>query len=275
MNVAVNSWIAPLQLEEAHLLGMAEMGFCGLSEQWLMRRAGDLHWRLIAQALGQRNAVFTCAEGKPLYATFLASRLRLTAPMVPKLCDRITLSARLWAIGRNRLASEVSLSVSGTFVGSVRLISTFAGRVDPASNHSMVRRMPPVIAVLPEAPPALQSLARNAAVIGRRTANLEFTGRVVTVRPCVATDFNAAGLLYFPSFAALADRCEEPGRQARRHPLIVRTVVYSGNVEPGEQVVLSFRDRPDGHFAGIRRENGSNIAFLRTQFASLAPKGGH
>ena len=36
-------------LRESHPLGMAEMGFDGISEQWIMRRAGDLHWRLIAR----------------------------------------------------------------------------------------------------------------------------------------------------------------------------------------------------------------------------------
>lgn len=258
---------APLALEEEHVLGMAEMGFSGLSEQWLMRRAGDMHWRLIARALGQRDAAFTCAEGKPLYATFLASSLRLTAPRLPHLCDRLGLSARLWSIGRNRLASEITLGVPGGMVGRLRLVSTFAGRSDPASNRTMVRRMPPAIAVLPEAPFALQNLARHAAMVSRQMDGLAAHNRCATVRPCVATDFNAAGLLYFPSFAALTDRCDDPVAQTQGRLLAGRHVVYSGNIEPGEQVSVSYRDRRMGHLARVVREDGQSIAVLSTRFA--------
>lgn len=58
-------------LSERHVLGMAEMGYRGLSEQWLKRRAGDLHWRLIARAMGQKEAVFTCCDGEPLLCGLL------------------------------------------------------------------------------------------------------------------------------------------------------------------------------------------------------------
>lgn len=267
MTLAPRISAAPLSLEEEHLLGMAEMGFAGLSEQWLMRRAGDMHWRLIARALGQRNAVFTCAAGQPLYATFLASSLRLTAPHLPQLCDRLELSASLWSIGRNRLASEITLTVPGGRVGCLRLVSTFAGRLDPASNRTMVRRMPPAIAVLPEAPLALQSLARHAAKVSRGMGGLATGGRTASVRPCVATDFNAAGLLYFPSFAALADRCEDPMAQLCGRILAARHVVYGGNIEPGEAVSVSFQERANGHLAQIARADGQSIAVLRTRFA--------
>lgn len=88
---------------------MAEMGSRGLSEQWLMRRAGDLHGPLLARALAQQNAVFICSEGKPLYATFLDTSLRLAHPERPRLCGTFALTARLWGLGRTRSASEVAI----------------------------------------------------------------------------------------------------------------------------------------------------------------------
>lgn len=261
-------------LDETHVLGMAEMGFRGLSEQWLMRRAGDLHWRLLAEALGQRDAVFRCADGQPLYATFLASSLRISAPELPRLCGKFSLSARLWAIGRSRSGSEHVLRCDGRPVGVLRLISTFAGHRDPASNRSMVRRMPAVMAALPEAPTALQRLARQAGVISRHLGPLQFAGRRILMRPCPATDFNAAGLLYFPSFAALTDRCDFATEGRNAGYLTERHVIYAGNVEFGEAVDVTFRDRANGHLAQLRGSDGRALALLSTRFRPCQPAAG-
>ena len=39
-------------------LGMAELQPDGISEQWFLKLGGDIHWSLIAQAMGQKQAVF-------------------------------------------------------------------------------------------------------------------------------------------------------------------------------------------------------------------------
>lgn len=253
-------------LDETHVLGMAEMGFRGLSEQWLMRRAGDLHWRLLAEALGQRDAVFSCADGQPLYAAFLVSSLRVSAPDLPRLSGKFSLSARLWAIGRSRSGSEHVLRFDGRRVGVLRLISTFAGRQDATSNRSMIRRMPAVMAALPDAPSGLQRLARHAAFAGRRFTDLPQEHRKTQALPCPATDFNAAGLLYFPSYAALLDRSDFATGTPARAALTARDVVYLGNVEPGEIVEAGFFDRRDGHLARLRGADGRLLALLRSRY---------
>jgi probable biosynthetic protein (TIGR04099 family) len=118
---------------------MAEMGYRGLSEQWLMRRAGDLHWRLIARAMGQAEAVFACAEGRPLYAAFCASRLVVDRPEAPRLGGRLDLSARLFRVGRSRLGSSVTLSDASGTVGRIALVSAFVGRAQGGGNRSLAQ----------------------------------------------------------------------------------------------------------------------------------------
>lgn len=250
-------------LSETHTLGMAEMGVRGLSENWLLRRAGDLHWRLIARAMGQRGAVFTCAQGKPLYAAFCASQMRLTQPSLPQLGDRITLTATLTRVGRSRLASETRLALDGHPIGHIRLISTFVGHGRDGDNRSILRRAPRVMVAPPEAPARLVTLAQRAARIAAAPPVL--IGEPQTLLPCPAMDFNAAGLLYFPSFTALAERAAFARGADHTRLIRARDVVYLGNVDPGAPVSFRFRDTSHGHLAQMTAE-GRPLALILSRY---------
>ncbi|WP_246667072.1 Pnap_2097 family protein [Agrobacterium sp. T29] len=254
-------------LVDRHVLGMAEMGYNGLSEQWLLRRAGDLHWRLIARAMGQKDAVFTCSAGQPLYAAFCATTLNFTRPEIPQLGGELTLAADLYRIGHGRLVSSHRITVNNNEIGRVVLISTFVGRSEPASNHSIVRRTPKVIAMPPEAPRAVQRIGREAASVARfavRGNHDLLTGEETRkILPCPSVDFNAAGLLYFPSFSALADRAffEMYGKVV---PIIAsRKVVYLGNVEPGEWVDICFHKSGASYDAVLCGTDYRPLALMR------------
>ena len=257
-------------LSETHGLGLAEMGYRGLSEQWLMRRAGDLHWRLIADAMGQREASFTCTEGKPLYAAFCVSSLRLADPASPRIGGSLNLSARLWRIGRSRLASEQVIQFERRPIGRIRLVSTFVGRETAGSNRSIARRAPRIMALPPEAPAELAlhaaQGARTAAAMAMLQPPSRPAQREAKLLPCPATDFNAVGLLYFPSFAALAERADFASGGAFDRLLVARDVVYTGNIGPDEAVDIAFRDRPTGHVAHITSVDGRPLALLRSRY---------
>lgn len=256
-------------LSEQHVLGMAEMGFRGLSEQWLMRRGGDLHWRLIAARMGQREAVFTCAAGQPLYAAFCVTSLRLSAPGLPRLGARLSLSAQLWRVGQSRLASQQQIMVEGQVVGSLRMISTFVGRGlgGEHGNRSIVRRMPRAIALPPEAPPDLAQLARRGARLAARAGEGMPFGYEDTQLPCPSVDFNAAGLLYFPVYAALTDRAAFAQGMPHDQLLITRDTVYRGNVDPGEALRIRLAGRRDGHLAELASaRDGRVLALSRSRY---------
>lgn len=67
-------------LREQIPVGMRMLSPSGLSEQWLLRTCGDIHWEMIAQALGQQDTVFHDAEGRAVYAAFCATDLQLERP---------------------------------------------------------------------------------------------------------------------------------------------------------------------------------------------------
>jgi probable biosynthetic protein (TIGR04099 family) len=252
-------------LGESHTLGMAEMGFAGLSEQWLMRRAGDLHWRLIAGAMGQAEAVFTCAEGRPLYAAFCASRLALTDPEAPRLGGGLDLETRLYRVGRSRLGSLTALRVAGRVIGQLALVSVFVGRSEGGGNRALVRRAPRVLALPDLTAPDLDRLAASAARAAAWARAWRPEGRAVTLLPTPSVDFNAAGLLYFPSFAALADRASFAAGLSHAAPLRARAVAYLGNVEQGEPVSVVPIPRRDGGLALVTGADHRPLAILRAR----------
>lgn len=272
--LAIHPYALP-ELVDRCVLGMAEMGYNGLSEQWLVRRAGDLHWRLIARAMGQKDAVFTCSAGQPLYAAFCATSLHIRRPELPRLGVDLTLSAELCRIGQGRLVSIQKISVEGQQVGRIVMISTFVGRSEPGRNRSIVRRTPRVQAMPPEAPSFVQRIARQAAMVARH-AMRENHGFVPvegaqTILPCPSTDFNAAGLLYFPSFSALAERALFEAGETRVRILSARHVVYLGNVEPGERISVTFSKRSRGTDIVLRGADGRPLSLMRVRAPAKQP----
>lgn len=252
---------------DRHTLGMAEMGYRGLSEQWLLRRAGDLHWQLIARAMGQRDAVFTCADGQPLYAAFCATSLHFTSPELPQPGNELTLAVDLYRTGHGRLGSIHRITTSDQEIGRLVLISTFVGRSDPASNRSIVRRAPRVMAIPPEAPPAIQRIARQASMIARLATRekpelcaVECQRKIL---PCPSTDFNAAGLLYFPSFSAIAERAAFEDSRSKPGLMRSRHAVYLGNAEPGEYISVAFHKFRNGYDATLYGERHRPLALMR------------
>ncbi|MFN3273176.1 MAG: Pnap_2097 family protein [Paracoccus sp. (in: a-proteobacteria)] len=253
------------RLHEDHILGMAEMGFAGLSEQWLMRRAGDLHWRLIAQAMGQRRAVFTCAQGQPLYAAFCATSLRLRA--TPDLGDTLSLSGTLGQLGHGRLASVQQIEAGGRRIGRIILISVFVGRTDPACNHGIVRRAPRMMALPAPAPRVAQKLAQHAARIARARPVID--GPRTRLLPCPALDFNAARLMYFPSFAALSERADFALGAPHARRIVARDVVYQGNVAPGEEVEATLCRQPARTLCQLATPDGRPLALMRSRYIAI------
>ncbi|WP_244878293.1 Pnap_2097 family protein [Agrobacterium tumefaciens] len=258
------------ELIERHVLGMAEMGYSGISEQWLKRRAGDLHWRLIARAMGQRDAVFTCSEGAPLYAAFCATSLQLVRPHLPHLGGEMTLAADLYRVGHGRLASLIRVTAGGDTVGRMILVSTFVGRSEPGINRSVVRRSPRALAMPPEAPLAVRRVAEMASAATRDIRNNHFKlsgmSQTQMVLPCPATDFNAARLLYFPSYSALADRGLFQAGETHTGMIASRNVVYLGNVEPGEWMEINFKKLPSGYEVFLNGQDCRPLALMRVRF---------
>ncbi|MET1413548.1 Pnap_2097 family protein [Roseibium sp. HPY-6] len=236
----------------SHDLGMPELGYVGLSENWLLKTLGHRHWHLIANAAGQKNATFRNREGNDVYAAFCALSVNTPALWLPDLNDRLDLESTLYRVSRTRLASRHILQVDGTLIGSVCLVSTFVSRRVAGRNASVARVDFPGLPALPALPADLDFphvAARLAKSGGDRHLGLEGNATTqptpdLVYEPCPSLDFNRAGLMYFPSFVAAAERAvfKRFGDAAHRFVLSRRDVLFFGNLELHEKLAVQIVD---------------------------------
>lgn len=261
MNVLAFSRPAPQVALSAQLrLGMMQLAPQGLSEQWLLRDCGDRHWSLIAAAMGQERAVFSDAEGRAIYAAFCATALRLQAPQADWLGEEAQIQSELYRVSVSQLGSLHQISVHGAVVAELLMISTFVGHDASGSNHRILRRQPQRQIPLPEAPAALRALAERARLQARKPRHLELAPKAhQVVTPCPALDFNAVGLLYFPSFSRMAEQADWAAHR-RMSPLASREVFYLGNLDRGESLAVQLA----GASATISRLDGRVICRVQT-----------
>ena len=155
-----------VEARETVTLAMTHLSPCGLSEQWLLRDAGDRHWALIAQAMGQKQAVFTDASGRPVYAAFCATRLDLES-VAPTLGERIVITSTLYAVSSTRIGSCHVLCQGARVLARLNMISVFVSHDPSGSNRRIVRNAPQTRTDLPSAPEALVDLGERARTVAR------------------------------------------------------------------------------------------------------------
>ena len=102
----------------SYQLNMPQMALGGLSESWLFKELGDIHWRLIARGLGTPSHEIADANGERLYATFTRFRLNSSAGLAAyRENERIDLEAQASRYGAGLYFSEVT--AAGGIAGSV------------------------------------------------------------------------------------------------------------------------------------------------------------
>jgi probable biosynthetic protein (TIGR04098 family) len=195
-------------------VGMPHLDAGGLSENWLLRHAGDLHWDAIGRRLQAASDEIRAQGGQRLYPTFVAVRARYELPL-SAVRENDSLDTAIEVVPCGRACAH------GRFLAGVRgrrfdleLLSTFAQRdaqgglkmALPAAR--LAARWNPV-----ENDPSIARLAR-AARRGEPLANDPLRGRErpplgrVGYEPSPYADYNGAGLLYFASYVTIADTAE-------------------------------------------------------------------
>jgi len=282
MNIAVAANLIPRSanvMRDSLLLGMPHLSLGGLSETWLLKELGHRHWQLLARMCGRAVPDFRDAEGEPVYAAFCAVSVSDAAFGSLREHDELTISSELARISRTQFASRHELSCRGRMVGTIELSSVFVRRGQAGRNRSIARValdfFPPV-----EPSSHLGAAAAMAARMrggeceqhfGFRRDDEPPMGRL-SINPCPSQDFNGADFLYFTSFQAFVDRAEWE-LLAPRQPLstTARDIVYYGNVEIGDRVVVELKAHHSdegglSHWCRLRREiDGSLLADVFTR----------
>ncbi|WP_020188122.1 Pnap_2097 family protein [Methylopila sp. 73B] len=231
-------------------LGMPELCLGGVSETWLLKTCGDLHWRLIAEFCGVAAADFRDVTGEKIYAAFCAMQSEALALDAFVEHDELTIRSEITRVSRTRFASTHWLQRRGAPAGKVALLSTFVKRAEGDGNRSIAKVGLPGLPAFGSFQPA-PAIAGLPALLrpGRWTAHLGFKrgegldASRFDIRPCPSQDFNGAELLYFSAYQGFADRAEWEltDLPARGVAVREREIVFHGNLEPGEGLVVRLR----------------------------------
>ncbi|MFH8786798.1 beta-ketoacyl synthase N-terminal-like domain-containing protein [Streptomyces roseoverticillatus] len=259
------------------VLGLPALAIGGLSENWLLREAGDLHWSLIGEHFGLPVAELADADGNRLLPAFV--RARITAADSLRAFaehDEGTLSGTLTRIDEQTFASDVRFCTATASVG-VRLLTAFVRR---GAGNWLTPGTPQGEGRAPVAGPGAELIEFHRgfrAQLGAAPDGAELYSDTYELNPFA--DVNAAGLLYFASYPHINDRGERKFAQSRvpdgewaaEAVTVSRDIVYLGNCGLDETVryrLEECRPEADDRVALtsflLRESDGRPLARIRT-----------
>lgn len=217
-------------------VNMPQMAMAGLSESWLLKELGDMHWTMITSGLGSRSSALKDGGGNRLYATFTRIGYSLRKP--------------LSAIGEDSgldLTGTISRFGAGTFIsdivlhhelaaGEARLMSNFSRRGE-ANNTSLLKGQPtiPPNCPIPEVPlPAFVSEYRDLRARTLAAALFETEYDIIPFH-----DVNGVGLLYFAAYPIISDICSlRYSSEFSEQSTVSRDIYYFANADIKDRIVF-------------------------------------
>lgn len=220
------------------LIHLPQTDAAGLSENWLFKHCGEMHWEYLCAAMGVggvNSEQMRDDAGHRLYPTFVAIRGRYAQPLsAVRMDERFSTAVQLNHFGRAFFHSAISFQNEAARF-DLEMLTTFVARNKEGLNelHQSLpsARLAYSSEPLRASPPILklsQSL-RHADVkdydfLGHHFSPLDpGRGLRATYEPSPYVDYNGAGLLYFAAYPAIADTLE---RQ-----LIARHGLFETNVD--------------------------------------------
>jgi probable biosynthetic protein (TIGR04098 family) len=225
----------------SYTIGMPQMSNSGLSEFWLFKETGDLHWQIIADGLGTPSAGICSAEGERLYATFTRVHLRADRPLREfRESEPIEIAAKPSRYGGGLFFSDIAVRLRDERAAGIALMSTFSKRGVATGNDSLIKGQPVIpdhcpIPNLPGLPPfGVKYQDRRAYGAPRQPAIFECRYDVVPFH-----DINGVGLLYFAAYPLISDICamRYAGRGFADLSTMDRDVCYFANCNVDDTIL--------------------------------------
>ena len=203
-------------------IGMPQLDVGGLSEGWLYRTCGDLHWEEIGRELGVSSDGFRAEAGQRLYPTVVALRARYGAPLAAvEENDLLAAKVLVRPCGRACAHGRIDLTIAGRR-SSVELLTTFAVH-QPGGGLRMAIPAPelaerwlvetpkagdPSVELVRLAKAARAGIALDDDFCGPSLRTAEAALGRFEYEPSPYADYNGAGLLYFAAYVTIADTAE-------------------------------------------------------------------
>ncbi len=259
---------SPIIYNKEYQLNMPQMLFGGLSENWISKEWGDIHWNMIMEGLGTASDQLTDSLGERLYASFVRICWQSeNALFAFKENERFSIQSELSRYGGKMFFSDAVLQTHDKKIVA-SLMSVFSSRNEgdntnlqkgePATgkttnikNHD---KLPSFAKTYLEAKSTWHTSDNN--TVTHDLGEYAFPVVSENIYQCDYTidpydDVNGVGLLYFASYPKINDKCErlyfqeqvqrEKGWKdwAEQGSTLARDVFFFGNANPGD--LLSYR----------------------------------
>jgi probable biosynthetic protein (TIGR04098 family) len=267
---AADSTTASVTSRRTIAINMPQMVLGGLSESWLFKELGDIHWSMTCDALQSESDKLADELGNRLYATFVRVRIESSEHLKKfRENERLEFQSRLSRFGRSMFFSDLTVAGEEKQM-DVSLMTTFSLR--QTDNKSLLKGEPLIPAdckvnvndSLPRFAEEYREMRKgDAQQLGlagetfRPSKDVVFE-TVYGLNPY--HDLNGVNLLYFAAYPIISDFCElafieqeRPDLSAKRWPIkastVARDVFYYGNCDLEDRIVFgvnSFALDPDG-----------------------------
>jgi probable biosynthetic protein (TIGR04098 family) len=197
---------AMAQSERVIRIGMPQMALGYLSENWLLKELGSLHWDYLCSSMKTKSNEVLDSQGRRLYATFVRVRVTLEDNLSAfDEGDDLHMSVTMSRFGRSSAQSAVKFE-SNTSSGTAILLSTFSFRT-AANNTALAKSEPRLdfddsIRHLSDPPIFLTEYSAIRKQYGKMRCE-DLSIPAYRINPY--SDSNGANLLYFASYQSIHD----------------------------------------------------------------------
>lgn len=243
-------------------INMPQMAAGGLSENWLFKFSGDLHWQALCASMETSSRLLVSDAGDRLYASFIAISARYSAPIAAvQENDVLQEAARLSRYGSSFFHGHVTLDGAAASL-KLELLTAFVSRETAEGNdlrravpathftyHGETEGEPP--ALLSRSAQLRKSIATTHAIDAFELAlDAPRLGLEVPYSPSPYVDYNGANLLYYAAYPTICDAGERRIAIANRlvpevdrewalaTSTLARDVFYYGNLDLGEDLLV-------------------------------------
>lgn len=239
----------------------------GLSENWLFKHCGEMHWDYLCAAMGisgVNSKEMRDDAGNRLYPTFVAIKGRYATPLCTVQMDQhFETTVKLNHFGRAFFYSTIAFKNNEARF-DLEMLTTFVAR-NKSGLNDLHQSLPSANLVYNSeplnSPPPLLKLSRklrHADLSEYDFLGYQFSlserdpGLRISFEPSPYIDYNGAGLLYFAAYPTITDTLER--QLIARHQLagterdwttqtstIARDVFYYRNLDLGKKLVAELK----------------------------------
>jgi probable biosynthetic protein (TIGR04098 family) len=234
---------------------MPQMANSALSENWLLKEIGDIHWELLSKGLEQKSSEFKGNIGNRLYATFVRINYSLSSLNLFRENEILHLKAEIKRYGNNTYYSTVNGQCNEKAINA-NVMTSFSQR--ELNDNSKISKTNPhenvnYIEELKNAPEFLNEyrLIKKGLIdeIASTKFKFKITDNVIAASQYSINPYyeiNGVGLLYFASYPIIADKClldflhqnEEIKNFESVYYTVYRDIFYFANCNSSERIVF-------------------------------------